>query len=99
MPIRVTFARLCHETRTRLGLSQQQLADAAGVTRGYIAKVETGTANPTAALVGRIAKALDLEIDVVGRVSTVIGQRRQRDLVHARCSASADRRLRSAGWL
>src|SRR3954453_10103137 len=99
MPIRITFARLCRETRARLGLTQQQLGEAVGVTRGYIAKVESAKANPTFALAERIAIALDLETDIVARVPTVIGDRRQRDFVHARCSAHIDRRLQSAGWL
>ncbi|MFL5651614.1 MAG: helix-turn-helix domain-containing protein [Chloroflexota bacterium] len=99
MPLRITFARLCRETRARLGLTQQQLGEAVGVTRGYIAKVESAKANPTFAIAERIAIALDLETDIVGRVPTVIGDPRQRDLVHARCSGYTDRRLRTAGWL
>lgn len=98
MPIRVTFAHLCLETRTRLGLTQQQLGDVVGVTRGYIAKVETANANPTLDLVERIAAALDLGIDLVARVPMVAGDRRQRDFVHARCSAYIDRRLQGLGW-
>src|SRR3954453_17660616 len=99
MPIRLTFARLCRETRARLGLTQPQLGDAVGVTRGYVAKVECGSANPTFDLAERLAFALDVEVDLVARVPTVIGDRRQRDFVHARCSAPIDRRLQSGGWL
>ena len=51
------------------------------------------------ALVDRIADALGIEIDLVARTPIVIGGGRQRDLVHARCSAYIDRRLRSDGWL
>jgi transcriptional regulator with XRE-family HTH domain len=79
-------------------LTQQQLGEAVGVTHGYIAKIESGQANPALQLVERIADALDIELELVGRVPTVIGDRRQRDLVHARCSAYADRRLRASGW-
>ena len=98
MPLRVTFAQLCRETRTRLGLTQQELGDAVGVTRGYVAKVESAKANPTIDLAERIARALDLKVDIVARLPTIIGDRRQRDLVHARCSAYSERRLQAAGW-
>src|SRR4029079_15745764 len=80
MPIRVTFARLCRETRARLGLTQQHLADTVGVTRGYIAKAETERANPTFDLAERIAVALDIAVDIAARVPAVIGPRHQRDL-------------------
>ena len=99
VPIRIAFADVCRDTRNRLGLTQEQLGRSVGVTHGYVAKVEAGTANPSLDLVERIAVALDLEIDLVVRVPTVIGDRRQRDLVHARCSGFVDRRLRAAKWL
>jgi len=99
MPIRVTFARLCRETRTRRRLTQQQLADIVGVSRGHIANLEGGLANPPLALVERIANALEIEIELVVRAPLIIGNGRQRDLVHARCSAYSDRRLRGSGWL
>lgn len=98
VPIRVTFARLCRETRTRLRLTQQQLAEKVGVTRGYIANIERGAANPSLDQVERIAFALDLELDFFARPPLVIGSGQQHDLVHARCSAYVDRRLRTAGW-
>jgi transcriptional regulator with XRE-family HTH domain len=99
MPIRITFARLCLDTRIRLRLTQQQLADAVGVSHGYVAKIERGRANPSLELVERIARALDIELDFLLRIPAVIGGHRQRDLVHARCSGYVDRRLHGAGWL
>lgn len=98
MPIRTTFARLCRDTRTRLRLTQRQLTGAAGVTRGYIANIERGQANPSLELLERIASALGLEIELVARTPVVIGDDRQHDLVHARCSSYVDGRLRKAGW-
>jgi transcriptional regulator with XRE-family HTH domain len=98
MPIRTTFARICRETRIRLRLTQEQLARAAGVSRGYVAKIEQAQANPSIEVVERVAGALELEIELVARPPIVIGAQ-QRDLVHARCSGHADGRLRSAGWL
>jgi len=99
MPLNAAFARLCRQTRTGLRLTQQRLADMVGVSRGHIANVERGRANPSLGLVDRIANALGLELELVARAPAVIGGRQQRDLVHARCSAYADRRLRSLGWL
>lgn len=98
MIIRVTFARLCRDTRARLRLTQRQLADAVGVSRGYIAKIERGSANPSLDLVERIADALEIEIELVARNPIVVGRDRQRDFVHARCSGHVDGRLRGAGW-
>lgn len=99
MPIRVTFARLCRDTRLRLGLTQWQLGERVGVSRGYIANIERGSANPSLGQVERIALALDLELDFFACLPVVIGGGLQHDLVHARCSAYVDRRLRAAGWL
>lgn len=48
-------------------LTQQQLADAAGIARGYLATLESGRANPSLKVVTRIAEALDLEVDLVVR--------------------------------
>lgn len=97
MPVRTTFARLCRDTRLRLGVTQQHVANAVGLSRGYIANIERGRANPSLELVERIALSLELEIDLVARTPIIIGDGRQRDLVHARCSAHADRRLRGLG--
>lgn len=83
----------------KLGTTQQRLADSVGVSRGYIAKIEHGRANPSLELVERIADALGAELELVARSPFVIGGGRQRDLVHARCSGHVDRRLRGAGWL
>jgi transcriptional regulator with XRE-family HTH domain len=96
-PLRVTFARLCFDTRTMLDISQQSLADAVGVSRAYIATIESGRANPSLDLVGRVADRLGIEIDLLARQPLVVA-RPQHDLVHARCSGYVDRRLRRAGW-
>lgn len=94
--LRVTFSRLCFDTRTMLDISQQTLADAVGVSRPYIASIESGRANPSLDLVVRIADRLGIEIDLVARQPLVLA-RPQHDLVHARCSGFTDRRLRRAG--
>lgn len=96
-PMRVTFARLCRDTRIRLDITQRQLAASVGVGRGYIAMLESGRANPTLAIVNRVGEALGLDFELIGRPPVIIGQVQQGDLVHARCSGYADRRLGQAG--
>ncbi len=97
--IRTTFARLCRETRLRLGMSQETVASAAGVSRGQIAKIELGMVDPSLDMAERIAVALSLEIDLIARRPVILEERRQRDAVHARCSGYVDRRLQAGGWL
>ncbi len=45
--------------RTKLGLTQLQLAELAGVTQAYIAKIEAGMADPRVSTLEKILKALD----------------------------------------
>jgi transcriptional regulator with XRE-family HTH domain len=80
-----------------LDITQQTLADAVGVSRAYIATIESGRGNPSVDLVARIADRLGIQLDLVGTRPVVISPR-QSDLVHARCSGYIDRRLRRAGW-
>jgi putative transcriptional regulator len=96
--LRVTFARLCRDTRTMLDITQRELALAVGVSRPYIAAIESGTANPSLETVERIGSSLGLDLQLVMRPPTVINGPTQRDALHARCSGYVDRRLRGAGW-
>jgi DNA-binding XRE family transcriptional regulator len=97
-PLRLTFARLCRDTRTALDITQQTLADAVGVSRAHIASVESGRCNPSLDLVVRIGDTLGLELDLVAHPPVVIAGR-QREIVHARCSGYLDRQFRRAGWV
>ncbi len=45
--------------RTRLGLTQAQLAELAGVTQAYIAKIEAKAADPRVSTLEKISKALE----------------------------------------
>ncbi len=47
-------------------LTQQQLADIAGVTQNTITRLESGTTNPTIGTLTRVASALGKEIRLVG---------------------------------
>jgi transcriptional regulator with XRE-family HTH domain len=98
LPPRVTLARACRDSRLALGHSQSALAAKVGVARSYIAAIERGRANPSLDVIVRLAGALGLELDFGLRPPTIVGDRRQGDAVHARCSGYVDRRLRAAGW-
>ncbi len=97
-PPRVTLARACRDGRLALGLTQAAVAARVGVARSYIAGIEQGQANPSLDVIVRLARALGLELDLTLRAPVIVGDRRQRDAVHARCSGYVDRRLRGAGW-
>lgn len=45
--------------RAKLGLTQAQLAELAGITQAYIAKIEAGTADPRVSTLEKILKALE----------------------------------------
>jgi transcriptional regulator with XRE-family HTH domain len=94
--LRRSFAAFCRDTRIALDITQQELADAVGVSRGYVAIVEGGRANPSLATVERFGKALGVDFRLVGDAPVIVGRQGQRDLVHAWCSGYADRRLRRA---
>jgi transcriptional regulator with XRE-family HTH domain len=98
-PIRTTFARACLATRLDLDISREQLAEHVGVTPSYIGRIERGEANPSVALIEAIADALGLDLRLDVRPPIFPGGPQVRDLVHARCSAYADRHLRSLGWV
>ena len=78
-------------------MTQQEIGRRAGVERGYIAKIEGGHANPSIAVVARIAAALQMDAELILRPPVILGGTSQRDLVHARCSGQVDRRLRMMG--
>ena len=47
------------------GMTQEQLAVAAGMERSYVSDLERGTRNPSVAALGRIADALGVEPHVL----------------------------------
>lgn len=61
--------RLARELiKARLGkkLTQEQLAEKAGVSRVVVARLESGTTNPTYDTINRVAAALGKELKLVG---------------------------------
>ena len=99
MSIRREFGRVSRDTRLRLDLSQQEVGDSVGISRGYLARVEAGRANPSLALVDRLGEALGLRLELIATPPIFLSERRSHDLVHPRCSGAVDRRLTSADWI
>jgi predicted transcriptional regulator len=58
--------------KARIGkkMTQEQLAEKAGVSRVVIARLESGTTNPTFHTVNRVAAALGKELKLVGVAKT-----------------------------
>ena len=98
-PIRQTFGRACLDIRGRLGLSLEEVAAAAGITASYLARIERGRVNPTIDAVESVSQALGIQIFLDIRAPVFLATPGKSDLVHARCSAYVDRRLRAAGRL
>ena len=58
MDLNLAFGLAVRSARNQLGLSQERLADMAGLDRTYISGLERGTRNPTLTSQRRIAEAL-----------------------------------------
>jgi transcriptional regulator with XRE-family HTH domain len=56
------FAIRVRELRTERGLSQEKLAEEAGIHRTYLGGIELGLRNPSLRNVGRIAQALSVSV-------------------------------------
>ena len=61
-PILLAFGQRVQELRKKRNLSQEQLADMAGVHRTYIGMVQRAEKNITLRNIKKIAKALDVNI-------------------------------------
>ena len=61
-PILLAFGQRVQELRKKRNLSQEQLAEMAGVHRTYIGMVERAEKNITLRNIKKIAKALDVNI-------------------------------------
>jgi transcriptional regulator with XRE-family HTH domain len=59
--IRDILAANLKESRRKRGITQEQFAEQAGVSTHYIAMIETCKAFPTADMLERLAKTLDIE--------------------------------------
>lgn len=61
------LGQLVYDRRAELGLTQAELADRAGMTQPQLSRLESGGAIPTVPLLGRLAAALDAELDIAFR--------------------------------
>ncbi len=61
--ILIKFGKKVREERTRLGLSQEELANRAGVHRTYVGMIERAEKNITLENIEKIAKALEISLD------------------------------------
>lgn len=62
---RRALARAVRELRARQGLTQEQVAEAAGLGRGFVSELETGRRRASFEAVVRIARALDVPLGVL----------------------------------
>ncbi len=61
--ILIKFGQQLRKRRAELGLSQEELANRAGVHRTYIGMIERAEKNITLKNIEKISKALKIEID------------------------------------
>lgn len=62
------LGKAIRQLRTKRGLSQEDLAHAAGVTTGTISAIERGNSNPTWGTVKSIARALDASMPELAKL-------------------------------
>ena len=61
MDLRDVFATNLRRLRNAKGLSQDDLAYEAGVSRSYVSQLETGAFHVSIKIIGRLAETLDVE--------------------------------------
>ena len=66
----IVFGEILKELRTDRKLTQPQLAEAIGVSKGMISVWETGTCEPTASNIIKLAKFFDVTTDYLLGLST-----------------------------
>jgi transcriptional regulator with XRE-family HTH domain len=57
-----SVAMRVREWRDRRGLTQEQLAEKAGISRGYLARLETARQDPKLSTLEKLAKALKVDV-------------------------------------
>ncbi len=62
MSVTKRMAQRIRQARQRRGLTQERLAAKAGLSREYLARLETGRQDPRVSVVVRLAKALKVRL-------------------------------------
>jgi transcriptional regulator with XRE-family HTH domain len=62
MTLTMRVARRLRQRREVRGLSQARLAQAAGISRGYLIRLEAAQQDPTLTVLARLAKALKISL-------------------------------------
>lgn len=65
MDVRKKLGSKVQRLRHDQGLSQEELADRAGLHRTYVSGVERGVRNPTLTVIDRLARALGVTVAVL----------------------------------
>ncbi len=65
MDVRKKLGSKVQHLRHDQGLSQEELADRAGLHRTYVSGVERGVRNPTLTVIDRLARALGVTVAVL----------------------------------
>ena len=65
--LRAHFGKTVQQARQRAGLTQAGLADLAGLTQQYIARIEAGQINPTLATMVAVARVFQLDVGAMLR--------------------------------
>lgn len=99
MPLTGRVATICRDRRVELGVTQIAIARTLEISRSHYAAIESGRANPSLALVDRIAEVLGIRLDLVARPIVIVSGSRARDALHACCSGYVARRLIADGWV
>jgi transcriptional regulator with XRE-family HTH domain len=75
------LGRALREIRERRGLTQEQVADAAGADWSWLSRLENGQGNPSWATLRRLAQALDVPLaelaELAERLEVSEGERPQ----------------------
>ena len=68
-PFLVAVCEAVHNRRGQLGISQEELAQRAGLHRTYISDIERGARNPTLKTLSRLAVALEISASKLIRMA------------------------------
>jgi transcriptional regulator with XRE-family HTH domain len=102
LPVQARLGRNLKAARYRAGLTQQQVAERAGITIGSIAQIENGDSDPDLVVIGALANAVGcaafelLSLEVLESETSTSGPHDERAWLRSRIAAN---NVMPAGWL